>query len=135
MTDQSRSALRLAALLAGAGTMHFVAPRPYDSIVPERLPGGPRLWTYLSGVAELACAAAVACPRTRTAGSLAAAGLFVAVLPANIKMARDWNDRPLPLRAAAYARLPLQVPLVTWALSVTRAARQAERPVEIVSAQ
>jgi uncharacterized membrane protein len=105
VTDQSRSAFRLAAFLAGAGMLHFLAPRPYDSVVPARLPGGPRTWTYLSGVAELACAAAVAVPRTRTAGGLAAAGLFVAVLPANVKMARDWHDRPLPLRVAAYARL------------------------------
>ncbi len=46
--------------------MHFLAPRPYDAIIPERLPGPPRAWTYLSGVAELTCAAAVAHPRTRT---------------------------------------------------------------------
>jgi uncharacterized membrane protein len=68
-------------------------------------------------------AAAVASPRTRRAGALAAAGLFVAVFPANVQMARDWRDRPAPLRLAAYLRLPLQIPLIVWALRVSRTAR------------
>jgi uncharacterized membrane protein len=115
-----RSALRLAALLAGAGVTHFLRPHPYDAIVPSRLPGRPRTWTYVSGVAELACGAAVAFPRTRRIGALAATGVFVAVFPANVKMAYDWRRHPLPHRAAAYARLPVQVPLVLWSLSVAR---------------
>ncbi|MBA9003445.1 DoxX family protein [Thermomonospora cellulosilytica] len=120
MTD--RSTRGLVALLAGAGTMHFLAPRPFDALIPRRLPGRPRAWTYLSGVAELACAAAIANPRTRRAGALAAAGLFVAVFPGNVKMAVDWRRRPLPQRAVAYGRLPLQVPLVLWAARVARSA-------------
>jgi uncharacterized membrane protein len=111
---------RLVTLLAGAGATHFLVPKPYDALVPRRLPGKPRTWTYLSGVAELACAAAVAHPRTRKAGALASAGLFAAVFPANVKMARDWRDKPLPMRAVAYGRLPLQAPLVLWALKVAR---------------
>lgn len=115
-----RPARALAGTLATMGTLHFLAPKPFDAIVPERLPGGPRTWTHLSGLAELTCAAAIALPTTRKAGALAAAGLFAAVFPANVKMARDWRRRPLPLRAAAYARLPLQAPLIAWALAVAR---------------
>ncbi|MEU9844272.1 hypothetical protein AB0C69_34235 [Actinomadura sp. NPDC048032] len=122
MTESSHAHRRLAALMAGMGALHMTAPKPFDALVPERLPGGARTWTYLSGVAELACAAAVAHPRTRKAGALATAGLMAAVFPANVKMARDWRHRPLPFRAAAYARLPLQVPLVAWALHVARQA-------------
>jgi hypothetical protein len=33
-------------------------------------------------------------------------------------MALDWRDRPTPQKAAAFARLPLQVPLVLWARGV-----------------
>ncbi|MFC5744195.1 hypothetical protein [Actinomadura rugatobispora] len=117
-SPSARPARALAAFLATAGVTHFVAPKPYDTVVPANLPGTPRTWTYLSGVAELACAAAVAVPRTRRAGALATAALFVAVFPANVKMAHDWRRRPLPQRAAAYGRLPLQVPLVAWALKV-----------------
>ncbi|TDC47287.1 hypothetical protein E1281_26465 [Actinomadura sp. KC345] len=120
MTDSSRASRRLATLMAGIGTLHLVAPKPFDAIVPERLPGRARTWTYLSGVAELACAAAVANPRTRKAGALATAGLMAAVFPANVKMARDWRDKPLPMRAAAYGRLPFQAPLIAWALHVAR---------------
>ncbi|MFD7907283.1 MULTISPECIES: hypothetical protein [unclassified Kitasatospora] len=116
----ARSARLLSGLLLGAGVAHFAAPRPFDAIVPRALPGSPRTWTHLSGLAELAVGAAVAHPRTRRAGALAAAGLFVAVLPANVQMARDWRTRPAPLRTAAVARLPLQVPLVLWALRVAR---------------
>jgi uncharacterized membrane protein len=122
MAKTSRSSARLAVLLAGGGLMHFVVPRPYDAIVPRSLPGKPRTWTLVSGAAELAVAAAVASPRTRRAGALAAAGLFTVVFPANVQMARDWRDKPAALRLAAYLRLPLQVPLVIWAVQVSRAA-------------
>ena len=112
----------LAAFLAGAAVTHFAVPKPYDAMVPSSLPGTARSWTYVSGVAELAVAAAVAYPRTRRRGGLLAAGLFVAVFPANVKMARDWSDKPAPLKAAAYGRLPLQAPLLWWALKVSRGA-------------
>src|SRR5689334_14603174 len=113
-------ALALAGLLATAGVTHFVAPRQYDAIVPRSLPGTPRFWTYASGVAELATAAAIAAPRTRRLGGLAAAALFAAVFPANVKMARDWRDRPARQRVLAYGRLPLQAPLVWWGVRVAR---------------
>ena len=80
-------------LLAFAGAAHFKNPEFFDEIVPHALPGTPRSWTYVSGVAELACAVAVANPRTRRLGGLAAAALFVAVFPANIQMAVDWRSR------------------------------------------
>jgi uncharacterized membrane protein len=118
-----RAPLALAALLGAAGVMHFRKPEFFDPLVPDQLPGGARAWTYASGVAELAVAAAVAVPATRRAGGLAAAGLFTAVFPGNLKMAYDWRGRSAAERAVAYGRLPLQVPLVLWALKVRRAAR------------
>ncbi len=79
-------ALRLAALLFGAGTLHFVRPRPFDAIVPRALPGSARTYTYASGVvAELATAAALAVPRTRRLGGTLATALFVAVFPATCR--------------------------------------------------
>ncbi|MFD4263642.1 DoxX family protein [Streptomyces sp. NPDC058534] len=120
MSRSERSPLLLAGLLATAGVAHFAQPRTFDAIVPRSLPGSPRAWTYASGVAELALAAGVALPRTRKAAALTAAAFFVGVFPANAKMAWDWRHRPTPLRAAAYGRLPVQVPLVLWARSVAK---------------
>jgi uncharacterized membrane protein len=40
-----RDAAGLAALLGGMGVLHFVAPKPFDAIVPRSLPGSPRTWT------------------------------------------------------------------------------------------
>ena len=108
----------LAAFLGGAGVLHFLAPQFYDRLIPPFL-GPPRPWIYASGVAELAVAAAVAVPRTRRTGATAAAALLVAVFPANVYMALDPGDVP---RWLAVARLPLQVPLVLWALQVRGAA-------------
>jgi uncharacterized membrane protein len=113
-----RSHAALAGLLATTGVLHFGQPRPFDGIVPRSLPGSPRTWTYLSGVAELAVAAALTHPRSRRAGGLAAAALFAAVFPANVKMAVDWRHEPPARRAIAYGRLPLQAPLILWGLRI-----------------
>jgi uncharacterized membrane protein len=120
MSSPDRSALALAGLLAASGVLHFARPRPFDAIVPRSLPGRPRTWTRLSGAAELAVAAALVNPGTRRLGGLAAAGLFAGVFPANVKMAIDWRHASPARRAIAYARLPLQVPLVLWGLRVSR---------------
>ncbi|MEU6591764.1 hypothetical protein ABZ923_21505 [Streptomyces sp. NPDC046881] len=120
MSRSERSPLLLAGLLAAAGVAHFAAPRRFDATVPRALPGSPRAWTYGSGAVELALAAGIAAPRTRAVTARAAAAFFVGVFPANVKMAVDWRDRPAPLKAAALARLPLQLPLVLWARGVAR---------------
>jgi len=110
-----RAALRLAALLTTTGTLHFAAPKPFDAIVPVSLPGSARFWTYASGVVELGLAGLLAHPRTRRAGGTLAAAFFVAVFPGNVKAVQVLSHPAL--RAAAIARLPLQVPLVTQALA------------------
>jgi uncharacterized membrane protein len=117
----TRTAGLLAVLLGGAGVTHFLRPRGYDRIVPDALP--PRLTTVVSGVAELGIAAALAVPATRRAAGWAAAALFLAVFPANVKMAQDVLDSPRTgraMRLVSVLRLPLQAPLVAWAVRVGR---------------
>jgi uncharacterized membrane protein len=113
----------LVGMLAGIGTLHLVHPKPFDQLVPGAL-GHPRPWTYASGAAELAGAALLAHPRTRRLGGWWAAALFVAVFPGNVKAALGGGTRglpsPLDSAAAAWIRLPLQLPLVTWALRHAR---------------
>ncbi|GGL84518.1 DoxX family protein [Nakamurella endophytica] len=113
----SRATRGLVALLSGAGVLHFAWPAPFVSIVPRRLPAK-RALVYASGAAELACAGLVARPRTRRMGGAASAVLFVAVFPANVSMALRSGRRPTVYRAVSWLRLPLQVPLVLWALRV-----------------
>ncbi|MCE4266942.1 DoxX family protein [Rhodococcus globerulus] len=122
-TSSQTAALRLSALLLGAGTMHFVAPSFFDSTVPRQLPGEARTYTQVSGVAELAIGAALAIPKTRRLGAGLAAALFVAVFPANIQMAVDWcrsNKTSTAQKVGSIARLPVQIPLVTEALKARR---------------
>jgi uncharacterized membrane protein len=113
-------AYRLAAMLLGVGTLHFVAPKAFDDIVPVELPGSQRFYTYSSGVAELTTGALLLAPRTRKVGALAAIAVFLGVYPANINMVRLWKDKPLIMRLGAIARLPLQIPMITQAFKVYR---------------
>jgi uncharacterized membrane protein len=64
-------------------------------------------------------------PRTRRLAGWATAALFVAVFPGNVQMALDASDRSALYRAATYARLPVQVPLVVWAVQVARLSRRS----------
>ena len=120
-------ALALAAVLGTAGVLHLRRPAIFASLIPRTL-GDPQPWVLASGVAELACAAALVPPATRRAGGLASAALLVGVFPGNVTMAvrshrgaRHWSRNPV----VAWARLPLQVPLVAWALAVSRRADRA----------
>ena len=115
-------ALALAALLGTSGALHLRRPGIFRPLIPRSL-GNPDPWVLGSGVAELACAAALAVPATRRLGGIASAALLVGVFPGNVTMAvrsrpdaRSWTGKPV----VAWARLPLQVPLVAWAVAVAR---------------
>jgi uncharacterized membrane protein len=109
--------------LLGMGVLHFVAPKPFDDIIPEELPGSARFYTYASGVAERGVGGLLLAPRTRRLGALAAVALFVGVFPGNVNMVRLWKDKPLPMRIGAIARLPLQIPMITEALKIYRSSK------------
>ncbi len=124
------SRLPLAALMAGSGIYHLVAPEFYERIVPRPL-GHARFYVYASGVVEVLAAVLLAAPRTRRAGGWVCAALLVAVFPANVQMALDGGARGasgiVGSSAAAWFRLPLQVPLVWWAVAEGRRADR-DRP-------
>lgn len=107
-----------------SGTVHLVRPQVFEPIVPHVLPRKREL-VYASGVAELACAAGMLTQRMRRVAGMASAGILVAVFPANVQMAVDAQReitrkgstrRRQIVRGVAMARLPLQVPLIRWAL-------------------
>jgi uncharacterized membrane protein len=114
------TAYRVAAMLMGIGTVHFLAPKPFDDIVPAELPGDARFYTYASGVVEIATGALLVPRRTRRLAALASVLLFVGVFPANVNMVRLWWGKPWPMRLVALARLPLQIPMITTGLKIWR---------------
>jgi uncharacterized membrane protein len=118
--DVQTAAYLVAATLIGIGTVHFLAPKPFDDIVPAELPGTPRFYTYASGVAEIVTGTLLVPRPTRRLAALAAALLFVGVFPANVNMCRLWWSKPWPMRIVALARLPLQIPMITTALKIRR---------------
>jgi len=116
------TAQRMGAMLIGMGVLHFVAPKPFDTIVPAELPGTPRFYTLASGVAEAATGALLLAPRTRRVGAVAAIALYVGVFPANVNSVRVLWNKGWPARVGTIARLPLQIPMITRALKVYRTA-------------
>ena len=85
----------LVGLFLLSGTVHLLRPGVFTPIVPDFLPAH-RVLVYVSGVAELACAAGLLWRRTRRLAGLASAALLVVVFPANVTMAvdawRSWAD-------------------------------------------
>ena len=119
------SRLALAALLLGTGALHFVDTSSYERIVPPALGRGhARDLVLVSGAAEMTAGALLMLDRTRRLGAGLAAGLFVVVFPANVQMAVDGGiigaGFPLGSPVVAWLRLPLQVPLLWWALTLAR---------------
>ncbi|MGI8857422.1 MAG: DoxX family protein [Thermomicrobiales bacterium] len=117
------SLLALCALLGGSGILHFLVPAPYHRIVPAPLRPQAAAIVAASGICELLCAALLALPRTRRFGAYATAAVLVAVFPANIQMALDSLHPGLSLSpglAIVWLRLPLQYPLIRWALRFRR---------------
>lgn len=111
-----------AGVFGSAGVLHFVAPKGFDGIVPESLPGTQRQWTHGSGVAELGLSglllAGLANPDLRPIAGQVAGAFLVGVWPGNIKMAWDWRNASLGKRAIAWGRVPLQIPMVYSVLKI-----------------
>ena len=111
----------LALLLGGSGLLHLVRPQIYEPLVPRRL-GDARAWVVGSGVAEIACAAGLSRSAARGGrAALASAALLVVVFPGNVQHAVSAlrsSRASAGVRAGTLARLPVQAPLVAWALRV-----------------
>ena len=122
MAPSSRPATLLAGLLASSSVLHVLVPKPFEAMIPSALPGSARSWNRGAAAVEVTVAGLVAAPATRRRGALAAAVLFVAVFPGNVQMTVDAfrRNRPAHEKALSVARLPLQAPLIAWALRVRR---------------
>ena len=106
--------LGLAALFGVSGVLHLVRPEIFAPLIPRDLPA-PGAIIFVSGIAELVCAAGLVTRRS-WAGP-ASAALLVAILPGNIHLALELGRDPVANPAAitlAWVRIPFQVPLI-WA--------------------
>jgi uncharacterized membrane protein len=110
-------------LYVTAGVAHFVITRTYVSIMPDYLPAHREL-VLISGAAEIAGGIGILIPQTRRAAAWGLVVLLIVVMPANIWMAQHPERYPgIPLWAI-WLRLPLQLPLIWWALHYTKEERQ-----------
>lgn len=103
------------------GVAHFLAPGPFAAIVPTWLPA-PVMLVVVSGVFEILGGAGLLVARVRKAASYGLVALYVAVFPANVNMAL--HDIPAGEAHVPsfwlWARLPLQVVFIVWAIWVGR---------------
>ena len=114
----------MGALYLGAGALHFLITPQYERLMPGYLPAH-QACVLVSGAAEIAGGLGLLVPQSRTGqpGRAAAWGimaLLVAVFPANLTMVTDHSRFPGVPLWAAWARLPLQLPLLWWAWRYTR---------------
>ncbi len=120
VSGPTRSARRwapqaLAVAFLASGVIHLVKPSVFEPLIPKSMPG-PKELVYVTGVAELICAAGLL-GRARRAGP-ASVAVLLAVWPGNVQMALDVTANAGPgdtaKVAVVWARLPLQIPMI-WA--------------------
>jgi uncharacterized membrane protein len=103
-----------------SGVVHLARPQTFEPLMPRWVPAH-REVIHASGVAELLCAAGLLLPATRRAAGLASVAVLLGVYPGNLKMAVDASRTPNDaFKAVAFARLPLQLPLIRGALRAGR---------------
>ena len=107
----------LATFYAAAGIAHLVAPDKLLAITPSWVPFAPQV-ILVTGLCELAGAAALVTTPLRRWAGFAFAAYAVCVWPANFKHAIDGIDLPYIASSWLYhvPRLAFQPVLVWWAL-------------------
>ncbi|MDQ1246733.1 MAG: hypothetical protein QG597_1101 [Actinomycetota bacterium] len=99
---------------ATSGVLHMVKPDLFEPMIPPQL-GPARPWVYGSGVVELVCAGGLA--TSQPWAPVVTTATLAAVWVGNIQMAVNLqrSRRPPWQKAAAWARIPLQVPMMAAA--------------------
>ena len=112
----------LAGIFGVSGVIHLVRPQTYEPLMPDVVPAH-REVILVSGVLELLCAAGLLHPRTRQLAGWTSVAVLLGVYPANIKMAVDASrTHHTGFKAAAFGRLPLQLPMIRSAWKAAHSA-------------
>jgi uncharacterized membrane protein len=118
------SRLLLGGFFLGAGLLHFLKPRTYESIMPDELPAHREL-VYASGVAEMVGGAGVLFASSSRPAGWWLIATMLAVFPANVNMAaRAERYRAIP-EPLLWARLPIQGAILFWIWRVAIRGRSA----------
>ena len=97
-----------------SGTFHLIAPAQFMPLLPDWTPY-PLVLVYLSGIAELLAAIGLI-TKLRWAPVFTSL-VLLAVWPANWWVAIEaTNNAEIAAAVIAWLRLPLQLPLIYWAL-------------------
>ncbi len=109
----------LAVAMIAIGVDHFINPDFFVRIVPRALPA-PLLLVHISGVCEILGGAGLLVPPVRRAAGVGLVLLYVAVFPANVNMVVHPELGGSIPSWALWARLPLQLVFIAWALWASR---------------
>lgn len=115
----SRSQRLLGATFVALGSLHFLRPGVYETIMPDYLPAHREL-VLVSGAAEILGGGGVLFERTRTLAGWWLIATLIAIFPANVHMALHPGRYPSFTPALLWARLPLQALVIWWARRATR---------------
>ena len=99
-----------------SGSFHLIDPGVFYALIPPIL-GMQNLWIVLSGILEIACAIGLV-TKQKWAPKLTA-GVLLVIWVGNWWYAIDvtWNlESSWLLILGSWLRLPLQIPLIQWAL-------------------
>lgn len=127
MSEQTTPALRPGATgvvvaFSVSGAVHLLRPSVFRPLIPPGLPA-PDAWIVATGLAELACA--VGLVRGHRWAPAATAVTLAAVWPGNWwhAIATQRSGAHPVVKAAVWARLPLQVPMMRAVLDPYRQGR------------
>jgi uncharacterized membrane protein len=107
--------MSVAGLFTASGVLHVVRPQAFGEFLPDWVPA-PRAVNAVAGAVEIACAYGLV--TSRSWAGRASAATLLAVWPSNLEFAlRTSRERGAtsPPALVAWARLPLQVPMI-WAV-------------------
>ncbi|MDZ5712087.1 DoxX family protein [Jeotgalibacillus haloalkalitolerans] len=108
------------AIVLYAGIMHFFKERNFRKIVPPFLPFKKTI-VYLTGVIEIVLGAMLVLNKGTKLAGRGLALFLVAVWPANIYMAqRNFPIAGKRMPAALWGRVLFQIPLIKWALNISK---------------
>ena len=129
VTTRDKASVAMGFSFVVTGTMHFTSPERFSPLMPPWLPWHLEL-IYISGFFELLGAAGLFLRGTRRIAGLGLALLLICVFPANVHLALSGKviEGLASERWYYWARLPLQIIFIVWAIYCSRVSSPYQLP-------